>query len=80
MELRLDFYIMINNERYLSFFLKYELHLDLMAKISNKFYEMLKTVLEIINNRNGKIFIYHNIIHMSGVLFIQEILLQNNIV
>ena len=51
-----------------------------LSKISNKFYEMLKTIIEIINNQNGKIFIYHNITHMSGVLFIQDILLQNNII
>lgn len=56
------------------------LRLQNLSKISNKFYEMLKTILEIINNQNGKIFIYHNIIHMSGVLFIQEILFQNSII
>jgi hypothetical protein len=56
------------------------LRIENLYKISNKFYQMLKTILEIINNQNGKIFIYHNIIHMSGVLFIQEILFQNNVI
>lgn len=51
-----------------------------LPKISNKFAEMTKTILNIINNQYGKTFIYHNIIHMSGVLFIQEILMQNNII
>ena len=41
---------------------------------------MMKTILNIINVNGGKMFIYHNSIHMSGVLFIQEILLQNNII
>lgn len=56
------------------------LRLQNLPKISNKFTEMMKTILNVINNNGGKMFIYHNIIHMSGVLFIQEILLQNNII
>jgi hypothetical protein len=51
-----------------------------LSKISNKFSKMMETINKIINNQCGKIFIYHNIIHMSGVLFIQEILLQNCII
>ena len=51
-----------------------------LSKISTKFVEMCKTVINNIKNQSGKMFIYHNIIHMSGVLFIQEILLQNNII
>jgi superfamily II DNA or RNA helicase len=56
------------------------LQLNNLSKISTKFTEMLKTVTKNIKNAHGKMFIYHNIIHMSGVLFIQEILLQNNII
>jgi hypothetical protein len=56
------------------------LRLKNLSKISNKFAEMTKTIINIINNQYGKIFIYHNVIHMSGVLFIQEILFQNNII
>lgn len=51
-----------------------------LSKISNKYTEMYKTILSIINNKGGKIFIYHNSIQMSGVLFIQQILLENNII
>ena len=56
------------------------LQLPNLYKISNKFSEMMKTVLNIITNQCGKTFIYHNVIHMSGVLFIQEILFRNNII
>jgi hypothetical protein len=48
--------------------------------VSSKFAKMLDDVKENITKKNGKMFIYHNIIHMSGVLFIQEALLQNNII
>jgi len=51
-----------------------------LPKISNKFAEMLKVVIKNIETQSGKMFIYHNIIHMSGVLFIKEIFLQNNII
>lgn len=51
-----------------------------LHKISNKFYIMLKNIMNMIHQQCGKIFIYHNIIHMSGVLFIQDILFQNNII
>lgn len=56
------------------------LHLSNLSKISNKYTEMYKTILSIIKNKGGKIFIYHNSIQMSGVLFIQQILLENNII
>lgn len=56
------------------------LRLQFLPKISNKYAEMLKTVLKNINNQRGKIFIYHNVIQISGVLFIQEIMFQNNII
>jgi hypothetical protein len=56
------------------------LQLKNLHKISNKFFQMLETINDIIKHQKGKIFIYHNIIHMSGVLFIQEIMLQNFII
>jgi hypothetical protein len=56
------------------------LRLKNLPHISTKFASMMETINSIINNQCGKIFIYHNIIHMSGVLFIQEILLQNYII
>ena len=56
------------------------LRLQFLSKISNKYAEMLKTIVNIINNQYGKIFIFHNVIQMSGVIFIQEILFQNNII
>jgi hypothetical protein len=56
------------------------LRLQHLPKITNKFAKMMETINSIITNSCGKIFIYHNVIHMSGVLFIQEILLQNFII
>ena len=51
-----------------------------IEKISNKFAKMLDHIRDVINTAGGKIFIYHNIIIMSGVLFIQEALMQNFII
>jgi hypothetical protein len=56
------------------------LRLENLGSIASKFHKMMEVVNEIIKNRSGKLFIYHNIIHMSGVLFIQEIMKQNYII
>lgn len=56
------------------------LRIENLSKISNKYVKMMEVVNDIIKNQKGKIFIYHNVIHMSGVLFIQEIMLQNYII
>jgi superfamily II DNA or RNA helicase len=48
--------------------------------ISNKYGAMINLVLKNIKEGKGKTFIYHNYIHMTGTLFIQEILLKNNII
>lgn len=56
------------------------LRLKNLPKISAKYAKMMNVINDIITNQKGKIFIYHNVIHMSGVLFIQEILLQNYII
>ncbi len=53
---------------------------DNIKKISNKYYEMIKSIHDDIKNKKGKIFVYHTVIHMSGTLFIQEILKHNNII
>lgn len=45
-----------------------------LEKISGKYFRMTQLVLELIKNHMGKILIYHNLIHMSGTLFIKEIL------
>lgn len=56
------------------------LNIDNIYNISNKYFQMIKTIIELIKNKSGKIFIYHNVIQVSGVIFIEEILLQNNII
>lgn len=56
------------------------LRLQNLSKITTKYTKMMEVINEIIQKQRGKIFIFHNVIHMSGVLFIQEILLQNYII
>jgi hypothetical protein len=51
-----------------------------LGTISMKYKTMLEDVLNNITKRRGKMFIYHNNIHVSGTLFIQEILYQNGII
>jgi hypothetical protein len=51
-----------------------------IEKISNKFAKMIDHIKHVVDTSGGKIFIYHNIIIMSGVLFIQETLMQNFII
>lgn len=50
---------------------------DNIKKFSTKYYILLKLVKDMIKNQKGKIFIYHNFVHNSGVLFIQEVLKIN---
>jgi hypothetical protein len=46
---------------------------------STKYYELLKTIENIIINKTGKIFIYHNFVQISGVNLIHELLTINGI-
>lgn len=50
-----------------------------LGSVSNKYLQMVKDIKKHIKNKEGKIFIYHNYVHMSGVLFIQEVLKKNGI-
>jgi hypothetical protein len=56
------------------------LSLNNIGKYSSKYHQMVVDLLDIIKNKGGKTFIYHNMIHTSGTLMIQEILYQNNII
>jgi hypothetical protein len=51
-----------------------------LETISAKYAHMLRDIQKLIENKGGKIFIYHNIIHNSGVLFIGEILKANGFI
>jgi len=53
---------------------------DRLKRYSNKFYTMVLHVQNSVKKKMGKIFIYHNIVHISGVLFIQEVLKKNGII
>lgn len=48
-----------------------------IKKYSNKYYTLLESIEDIIKNKKGKIFIYHNYVSNSGILFIQEMLKIN---
>jgi hypothetical protein len=51
-----------------------------LKQYSTKYTYMIRDILKHIKNRGGKIFIYHNMVHISGILFIQEVLLRNGII
>jgi len=51
-----------------------------LTKYSSKYVAMLDEIHTVIKEKRGKIFIYHNIVHMSGVLFIEQVLLRNGII
>lgn len=56
------------------------LQLKTLRNVSSKYFAMMRDILKIIHNRQGKIMIYHNYVNMSGVLFIKEILMRNGII
>ncbi len=51
-----------------------------LKKYSNKDFTMVKMIHELIKKQSGKLFIYHNNVHSSGVIFIGEILKANGII
>lgn len=51
-----------------------------LQKYSSKYCALLDEIRDVIKEDRGKIFIYHNIVHMSGVLFIEQILLRNGFI
>ncbi len=56
------------------------LTLGKLEKYSTKYATMMKDLINILQNKGGKTFIYHNIVHMSGVLFIEQVLLKNGFI
>jgi hypothetical protein len=50
---------------------------ETIGKYSAKYAKMLDAVLDLVAKESGKLFIYHNVVHISGVLFIQELLIEN---
>jgi hypothetical protein len=48
-----------------------------LAKYSSKYAMMVNLLVENLKNNSGKILIIHQYVKMSGVLFIQEVLLRN---
>lgn len=61
------------NEKIVGDGLKYEN----LKKYSSKYVKLLDEIENVIAKTQGKIFIYHNIVHISGVLFIEQILIKN---
>lgn len=56
------------------------MQLKTLRKYSCKYYLMMEKIINKIKTKSGKIFIYHNTVHMSGVLFIQEVLKNNGVI
>lgn len=50
---------------------------DNLVEYSSKYTRVLDEIFSDIRHGNGKIFIYHNVVHMSGVLFIEQMLIRN---
>lgn len=53
---------------------------DRLMKYSAKYAIMLDHLNDIIKRGGGNTFIYHNIVHMSGVLFIEQVLRYNGFI
>lgn len=53
------------------------LHRKNIANYSSKYAAVMDELLADIKAENGKIFMYHNVVHMSGVLFIEQMLIRN---
>jgi hypothetical protein len=53
------------------------LNIENIRTYSEKMYQMLSTLFNIVKNDKGKIMIYHHNVRMSGVLLIQESLKEN---
>ena len=51
-----------------------------LHKISAKYAAVIDAVMDVIHNQKGKIFIYHNDVHMSGVLFIEQVLIAHGFI
>lgn len=56
------------------------LEMSKLKQYSAKYFCMINHISDAIRKKMGKIFIYHNVVHMSGVLFIQEVLKKNGII
>ena len=48
-----------------------------IANYSSKYAAVMDELMADIKAENGKIFMYHNVVHMSGVLFIEQMLIRN---
>ena len=51
-----------------------------ISKYSGKYHRVITDVIDLIKNNAGKIFMYHNIVHMSGILFLEELLKRNGFI
>lgn len=51
-----------------------------LSKYSMKYATAMKDIRYLLQHDQGKMLIYHNSVHMSGVLFIQEMLKQNGFI
>ena len=51
-----------------------------IKKYSTKYYNLLKVIKEQVISNKGKIFIYHNFVQVSGVLFLNKLFKQNGFI
>lgn len=51
-----------------------------IAKYSTKYALMLDEITDCIKNDKGKIFIYSNVVHVTGTMFIEQLLIKNGFI
>jgi len=56
------------------------LQLPGLSKFSTKYATAMKDIIYLLKHNQGKMLVYHNSVHMSGVLFIQEMLKYNGFI
>lgn len=53
------------------------LRYETIGKYSSKFHKLLTHIFAAIKEKHGKIFIYHSVVHVGGVMLIRELLINN---
>ena len=55
-------------------------NVNIIKKYSGKYHRVISDIIDLVKKKIGKIFVYHKIVHMSGILFIEELLKRNGFI
>lgn len=76
-----DFEVQIESKNNYGFLLKGKfMKRDNIKNYSSKYYNMFNKIEDLVINKKGKIFIFHNYVNNSGIVFIQELFKENGII